>query len=110
MRKFVGKVQTKKVDFMGSKLEIRKLTAGAVERIGQVATEKAEKSETEDPNALDTVAVILNEAVVLPEGEEPIDLDLLREFPLDELNKVVNQVMTYAGVNVPLMEAVDADD
>jgi len=107
MRQFVGKVQTKKVDFMGSKLEIRKLTAGAVERIGKVATEKAGE---EDPNALDTVAVILNEAVVLPEGEEPIDLDLLREFPLDELNKVVNQVMTYAGVNVPLMEAVDADD
>jgi len=106
MRKFVGKVQTKKVDFMGSKLEIRKLTAGAVERIGKVATEKAE---TEDPNALDTVAVILNEAVVLPDGEEPIDLELLREFPLDELNSVVNEVMIYAGVNVPLVEAVDAD-
>jgi len=107
MRKFVGKVQTKKIDFMGSKLEIRKLTAGAVERIGKLANEK---SEAEDPNALDTVVVILNEAVVLPENEDPIDLELLREFPLDELNNVVNEVMTYAGVAVPLTEKVDADD
>lgn len=106
MRKFVGKVQTKKVDFMGSKLEIRKLTAGAVERIGKLANEK---SEGEDPNALDTVAVILNEAVVLPDGEDPIDLELLREFPLDELNRVVNDVMVYAGVAVPLDNPVDAD-
>jgi hypothetical protein len=107
MRKFVGTVQTKKVNFMGSKLEIRKLTAGAVERIGKLANEK---SEAEDSNALDTVAVILNEAVVLPEGEDPIDLELLREFPLDELNNVVNEVMAYAGVVAPLVEKVDADD
>jgi len=106
MRKFVGKVQTKKIDFMGSKLEIRKLTAGAVERIGKIASEK---SESEDPNALDTVVVILNEAVILPEDEDPIDLELLREFPLDELNNIVNEVMTYAGVTAPLMDRVDAD-
>jgi len=91
---------------MGSKLEIRKLTAGAVERIGKIASEK---SESEDPNALDTVVVILNEAVILPEDEDPIDLELLREFPLDELNNIVNEVMTYAGVTAPLMDRVDAD-
>jgi len=103
MRKFVGKVQTKKVDFMGSKLEIRKLTAGAVERIGESA-----QNQEEGHNALETVAVILNEAVVLPEDEDPIDLELLREFPLDELNQVVNEVMRYAGVSD--LGKTDADD
>lgn len=96
MRKFVGKIQTKKVDFMGNKLEIRKLTAGAVERIGESA--QAQEEQEDGTNALETVVVILNEAVVLPEDEAPIDLELLREFPLDDLNNLVSEIMTYAGV------------
>lgn len=92
MRKFVGNLQTQKVPFMGKEIEIKKLTAGAVKRIGEATKNNGEEE------ALSSLVVIFNEAVVLPKGEEPIDTALLEEFPLDELNNLATSIMGFAGV------------
>ena len=93
MKKFVGKLPTKKVPFMDDEIEIRKLTAGAVKRIGA-----ASKTIDVEEDALSVVAIVLNEGVVLEEGEEPITAAFLEQFTLDDLNKLSNEIMAYAGV------------
>jgi len=94
MRKFLGKVETKEVDFMDDKITIRKLSAGAVKRVGEASV----APEGEEVNAFKTLVVILSEAVILPEGEEPITEELLEEFPLDALNKLAGDIIAYAGI------------
>jgi len=96
MRKFAGKIQTKEVAFMGDKIEIRKLSTGAVRRIGVVSSEAEAKGEAAD--SLEILLAILTEGVVLPEGEEAIDAELLDSFPIDELNILASDIMKYAGV------------
>ena len=95
MRKFAGKIQTTSVDFMEDKIVIRKLSTGAVRRIGKISKEAETKG---DEESLDILLAILNEGVVLEEGEAAIDAELLEQFPLAELNKLSTDIMKFAGV------------
>ena len=95
MRKFVGKQKTKKIPFMGDKIEIRKLTTGQIKEIGKQAA--SIPTDSEDKAFLELVYTF-QAAVVLEEGEDEITLGLLEEFPLDELISLSKEIMTYAGV------------
>ena len=95
MRKFISALPTKKVSFMDGEIEIRKLSAGSVKRIGKVS-QNLDTSKDED--SLVILQAILAEGVVLEEGEEPITTDILEEFPLDSLSSLSNDIMVYAGV------------
>lgn len=93
MKKFVGKIQTKEVPFMDETIVIRKLTAGAVKRIAAASKEFDLEEE-----ALKVIAAVLNEGVVLEEGEEAITGEFLEQFALDDLNQLSNDIMAFAGV------------
>ena len=98
MRKFAGKVITKEIPFLDGTLTIKKLTAGAIKRISEATSEKNKKNKDDDAAAMDSLVVILNEAVLLEEGEAPIDRMLLEEFPIDSLNDLATEIMNFAGV------------
>lgn len=95
MRKFAKVLPTKKVPFMGDEIEIRKLSAGAVKRIGAISNDQ---NISEEDKTLTIVLAVLNEGVVLEENEEALTLETLEEFPLDELNNLSMEIMAYAGV------------
>ena len=94
MRKFVKNTSSKIIPFMGDEITITKLSAGAVKRIG-AASKELDPAE----DSMKILTVILHEGVVLPKGEEPINEELLEEFPLDELNNLSNAIMEFAGLN-----------
>ena len=98
MRNFVSALPTKKVSFMDQEIEIKKLSAGAVKRIGKASKEL---DATKEDDSMSSLLVILKEGVVLPEGEEPITTELLEEFPIDELAALSTAVMEFAGVSAP---------
>jgi hypothetical protein len=98
MRKFVSNLPTKEVDFMGDKITIRKISAGAVKRIGQTSQKLQEKGQ--DADTLTVLVSILQEGVVLGKDDEAITTDLLEEFPIDELNALSSAIMEYGGVPV----------
>ena len=102
MRKFISALPTKEVDFMDSKITIRKLSAGAIKRIGKASKDL---DATNDDDSLTILSAILKEGVVLEEGEE-ITMDLLEEFPLEAITGLSNEIMTYAGLNT----AVDGEN
>jgi len=96
MRKFVSKLPTKEIDFMGDKITIRKISAGAVKRISMASKNIAE----DDEASLQVLLAILNEGVVFDEQDEALTVELLEEFPLDDLNKLSMAIMGYGGVPV----------
>jgi hypothetical protein len=97
MRKLVAQLPTKEIKFMGDKITIRKISAGAVKRISAASKNITEEN---DSSTLDVLVAILNEGVVLEKDEDPIDSALLEEFPLDELNKLSQEIMKFGGVPV----------
>lgn len=94
MKRFITNLPTKEVEFMDDKITIKKLSAGAIKRIGK-ASKKLDA--TKDEDSLVILMSIMKEGVVLEEGEE-ITVELLEEFPLDALSKLSNDIMIYAGV------------
>ena len=97
MRKYVSSLPTKEIKFMGDKITIRKISAGAVKRIGKAS---AAMQEGDDADSLKILLAILQEGVVLGEDDGEIDAALLEEFPLDELNKLSTAIMEFGGVPV----------
>jgi hypothetical protein len=98
MRKFVNTLPTKEIKFMGDKIKIKKLTAGAVKRIGE-ASKKVQDSNDEDAT-LKILIKIFEEGIVIEDSEEKITVELLEEFPLDELNNLSIEIMEFGGVPV----------
>ena len=96
MRKFIGRVQTTDIPFMGDTIKIRKLSAAAIKRIGAVSKVK----EGDESNALDILSIVVNEGVVFPEGEKPLSQEELSEgFSIGDLNDLSNEIMKFSGVD-----------
>jgi hypothetical protein len=98
MRKYVSNLPTKEIKFMGDKITIRKISAGAVKRIGKASASL--QKDSDDADTLKVLLAILQEGVVLAEDDGEIDEALLEEFPLDELNKLSTAIMEFGGVPV----------
>jgi hypothetical protein len=94
MKHLVGKPVTKKIDFMDSELEIRKLSVKEVLAI-QGLVKKQNKSKAED-SQLGLLRDILRIAVV---GAEEMTDDDFDTFPLGDLSNITEEVMSYSGLN-----------
>lgn len=82
---------TQKVDFMGSKVEIRKLTVKEVQDI-QSSAKDMEKDENQGFGVLmKVVRVGCPMAVTLTDED-------FSGFPLDELSKLSNAIMKHSGI------------
>ena len=95
MRKFAGKVETKSVPFLDGELEIRKLNAGQIKKIGKLTKEL--KGDAEDL-AFEELLLVFKEAVVLEAGEDPLTVEVLESFSFDTLKSLSTHIMEYAGV------------
>lgn len=93
MKHLVGKKITKKVEFMGDEVEVKKLSVSEVLKIQEVAkTASKDKKESSNLNLIKNVIKI---GVV--GGDELSDEDF-DNFPLDSLSKLVEAVMDYSGL------------
>ena len=90
MKNLVGKSVTKKVKFMGEDIVIRKLSVAQVLSIQEKAKETAEAD-----NALDVLQLILSLSV---EGADELSAEDFASFPMDELNRLSQEVMKHSGV------------
>jgi len=89
IKSLVGKKMTQKTDFMGEKINIKKLTVAEVTEIQSMA----ENAEGDDNFEL--LRFVIRAAV--EDGEELEDSDF-DEFPLDELTKLSNAIIKFSGV------------
>lgn len=91
LRGLIGKRVNKTISFMGSELEINKLTVGQVTRIQGMAKE-AEKDESK---SLDILKEVIRIAVV---GAADFTDEEFSEFPIGELTTLSNEIMTFSGL------------
>ena len=92
LKALVGKKISKKIKFMGSEIEIVKLTVAQVLEIQKSAKETKEDSE----EGLDVLKLVFRLACA--EAGELSDEDFL-EFPIDELSKVSAEIMKFSGMD-----------
>lgn len=90
-RALLGKAITKKVKFMDTDVTIKKLSVAEVTDIQNKAKD-LEKNESEGFNVLKAVI-----KASCPEAEALSDDDF-NSFPLDELSKLSNAIMSYSGI------------
>ena len=98
MRKHIQSLPTTTVEFMGGKQLIRKLSTGAIKRINKVQSDISKKEDVTQEDSMMIIFSIIQEGVVLEEGEEPITPELIDEFPLDDVSKLSNHIMEFAGL------------
>jgi hypothetical protein len=91
LRGLIGKRVNKTISFMGSELEINKLTVGQVTRIQGMAKE-AEKDESK---SLDILKEVIRIAVV---GAADFTDEEFSEFPIGELTTLSNEIMSFSGL------------
>jgi hypothetical protein len=93
MKHLVGKTITKEVDFMGDKVEIKKLTVGEVMSV-QKLLEKSNKSKSEDAQ-ISLIRDVIKIAVI---GANELSDDDFKQFPLAELNALSEEIIGYSGL------------
>lgn len=93
MKHLVGKVITKKVDFMGDQVEVKKLSVSEVMKI-QEFVKKASKSSSE-ATQLDLLKNVIRIAVIGAEELTDADFDT---FPIDALSTLSEEIMEYSGL------------
>ena len=84
------KKMTKKVKFMGSDVEITKLSVEQVLEIQESA-----KKVDEDESGIELLRTVIRFSVT---GADEIDDDQFTKLPLDELTKLSNAIMSYSGL------------
>jgi hypothetical protein len=91
MKALVGKRITKKVAFMGDKVEISKLTLSEVTSIQDFAKE----AENDDSKGLELLKMVIRMSV---EGASDLTDDDFNTFPLEEISSIAEQVMSFSGM------------
>jgi hypothetical protein len=84
---------SKNVKFMGENVQIRKLTVSEVTEIRKLAL-AAEKAEAEADLNIDLLVKVIKCSV---EDAAEIDEGEFLNFPLEELQKLSTEIMTYSG-------------
>ena len=87
----VGRKMTKAVTFMDEKINISKLSVAQVMAI----QESAKDVETNDDKSFELLMGIIMSSV---EGGEDLSEEDFKNFPLDELSKLSNEIMKFSGI------------
>jgi hypothetical protein len=90
MKNLVGKSMTKKVKFLNEEVTIKKLTVAQVLDIQELS-----KAATGDDSSMDILAFVVMNAV---EGAETLTNDELKQFPLEELSRLSNDILVFSGL------------
>jgi hypothetical protein len=110
IKSLVGRRQSKNVKFMGEDIKITKLSTGQVQEVQDLSKEiqkaaaAAAKAEAEAPgssaqnddNGLSILRFVVRTSV---EGADSLTNDDFLEFPLGDLNKLVEDIMEWSGVD-----------
>ena len=89
MKQFIGKEQTKTVDFMDGELEVRALTVGNVKAI-EARTKKMQAKPEKDQDQLDILRFVVRLSVIGAEDLTDKDFD---GFPVSELTQLSEKIM-----------------
>jgi len=91
MKHLVGKVMSKKTKFMGEDVTMKKLSVSQVMEI-------QEKSKTvgEDENA--SIQLLQYVIACSVDGAEDLSTEDFSAFPVDELSRLSNDVLTFSGL------------
>jgi hypothetical protein len=95
MKHLVGKIITEKVDFMGEKIDVKKLSVGQVLQV-QKLSKKVANNKASEEESIRLLRDVVRMAVV---GAEELTDEEFDTFPLEELNKISNAVLKLSGVN-----------
>lgn len=96
IKNLVGKKLTKKVEFMGDEVEVRKLSVAEIMQV-QELVRKAQKAKGDDAQ-LGLLKDVIRVAVV---GAEELSDEDFDTFPLSELNNLTNAALEYSGLTNP---------
>ena len=91
MKSLVGRKMTKKVKFMGEDVEISKLSVSEVMDI----QEKAKAIEKDESEGFNVLKAVIRSAVA---GSDDLSDEDFKQFPLDELSKLSNEIMKFSGI------------
>jgi hypothetical protein len=101
MKHLVDKVMTEKVDFMGDTVEVKKLSVAQVFEI-QELSKSAAKAKDQEMAQMSLLMQVLKIAVI---GAEEISEKEFNNFPLNELTKLSEKVMSISGLGDGAQEA-----
>jgi hypothetical protein len=93
IKALVGKKMTKNTKFMGADVAITKLSVAQVVSIQALAQNIAE--DKDDESGLNLLKFVIREAV---EGGSDLTDDDFKEFPMDELSKLSQEIMKFSGM------------
>jgi len=93
MKHLVGKAVTEKVDFMGDKVEVKKLTVGEV--MGLQKTIEAAAKSKKDGAQLKLLCDIIKIAVI---GADELTDEDFETFPVEELTGLSEHIMRLSGL------------
>jgi hypothetical protein len=94
LKSLVNKRITKKVNFMGEKVEISKLTVSEVKSIQEDSKALMEDTDNEDAG----FAFIKNIICKSVEGAEDLTDEDFDNLPMDELAKLSKDIMAFSGM------------
>jgi hypothetical protein len=87
----IGKVISKKIKFLDSEIVIRKLSLEQTQEIQEQAKNIGEN----EGNAL---KMLMSVIVLSVEGAEEMTEDEFRKFPIEDLNKLSEDILKYSGL------------
>jgi hypothetical protein len=103
LKALVKKRVSKKIKFLGTDVEIYKLTTGQVMKIQELAKSNEKKPDGEGQEAqqeqsgsgIEVLKYIIANGL---EGGDTLDDSDFEDFPMDDLNKVANEIMVFSGI------------
>ena len=94
-KSLIGKVMSKKIKFLETEIVIRKLSLDQVEKI----QEAAKNIEGDEKGAVEMLRTVITMSV---EGAEELSEDDFRKFPIEDLNKLSEEILKYSGLGKAL--------
>jgi len=95
MKKFVSKEITFDVEFMGEKVQVRKLPMSVVREIREYAEKQNSKKNQTEEDGEQLMLFTFQKAVV---GAEELTMEDLEKLPLPEMNYLFREIMRSIGV------------
>lgn len=90
--KLIGKKMSKSVKFMGEEIKIFKLSVAQI----MLIQEAAKAAESDESKGFEILKTIIRAAA---EGGDALSDDDFSGFPMDELSKLSNDIMTFSGID-----------
>lgn len=91
----IGKVVSKKTKFLETEVVMRKLSLDQVEKIQEAAKNIGE----DEKNAIDMLRTVISMSI---EGAEDLSEEDFRKFPIEDLNKLSEEILKYSGLGKAL--------